>query len=701
MSDNKIEVEVSASARELRAGMADASRSIGETMSQIRGQFDGLRTSLMGIGAAFAAAFAGSKVREAITETVKLTQGAIDMGRQLGISATQASILKVALGDAYVSEQAFQTGAQRLTTTLRSNEKAITDLGVKTRDQNGHYRSTVELMADVNAALMTLKAGTDRNIAGQVVYGRGWAEIQDVLRLTPQVMADAEEKARSLGLAVGEEGVQQVTAYRSAMNDLGDVMTAMKVQIGNALLPIVTSFTNHMAGQGAEGMMRFRTALGSVLVLFTSLKTVLVQVYDFFKVLITGMVVGFATIGSGLNKLLHLDFAGAASSLKDGFAQLREVGTDYWAEAKADWAAGQGQMADIMESTFGPIGGKDTKAPGAGRAAPSAAGSATKGDPLAEHRRIAEYQMSLLRRSMQEERALLTQASEHKRRLAQQEVDLRADSLAQMASLGQITRLQELSGLQQLEAERFRIDREALREKASDSQAEIIDRQRALQELELLEGQHRERMRQLGVEAQAERMRPIQEMFGNIRAGFQSTIQGVLNGTTTIKNGLRQMAATVAGAITEMLARIAAQWLTVKLMSLLFSKSTIAGKAAEAGAGGVASMAAAPFPLNLGAPAFGAAMAALAASYLAIPAAAQGWDIPRGIDPVVQAHGGEMILPAKHADVIRGLSEGGGAARATTHNHTWNVNAVDARSFEQYLRVGGLESILREMQRGR
>jgi hypothetical protein len=100
----------------------------------------------------------------------------------------------------------------------------------------------------------------------------------------------------------------------------------------------------------------------------------------------------------------------------------------------------------------------------------------------------------------------------------------------------------------------------------------------------------------------------------------------------------------------------------MKLAQLFFSKSTIAGKAAEAGAGGVASMAGAPFPLNLGAPAFGAAMAALAGAYLAIPSAAGGWDIPRGINPVVQAHSGEMVLPEKHADVIRSMADGHAAA---------------------------------------
>jgi len=45
------------------------------------------------------------------------------------------------------------------------------------------------------------------------------------------------------------------------------------------------------------------------------------------------------------------------------------------------------------------------------------------------------------------------------------------------------------------------------------------------------------------------------------------------------------------------------------------SKTKIAALSGEAGAAGVASFAAAPWPIDMGAPAFGAAMAATAASF--------------------------------------------------------------------------------------
>ncbi|HTX50264.1 MAG TPA: hypothetical protein VME40_12845 [Caulobacteraceae bacterium] len=98
-----------------------------------------------------------------------------------------------------------------------------------------------------------------------------------------------------------------------------------------------------------------------------------------------------------------------------------------------------------------------------------------------------------------------------------------------------------------------------------------------------------------------------------------------------------------------------------------------------AGAGGVASMAAAPFPLDLTAPAFGAAMAAAAAAQGAVAAAAGGFDIG-DISPITQLHPREMVLPAHLADRVRNMTAGEGGASSVTFNHTAHVYGRDAEN---------------------
>jgi len=78
-------------------------------------------------------------------------------------------------------------------------------------------------------------------------------------------------------------------------------------------------------------------------------------------------------------------------------------------------------------------------------------------------------------------------------------------------------------------------------------------------------------------------------------------------------------------------------------------------------------------------------------SGLAVASASGGYDIPAGINPITQLHQSEMVLPAKYADVIRGMAGSSSPAGATTsggdiHLH---VNAVDAHSVRRLFQDNG------------
>jgi hypothetical protein len=110
--------------------------------------------------------------------------------------------------------------------------------------------------------------------------------------------------------------------------------------------------------------------------------------------------------------------------------------------------------------------------------------------------------------------------------------------------------------------------------------------------------------------------------------------------------------------------------------------SGVLSNAALAATAAMASVAAIPVYGWAMAPEVGAATFAGAMSYL--PAAAKGYDIPAGINPLTQLHQKEMVLPAEHADVIRGLA--GGRGGSGDHFH---VHAVDTAGMERLLRDNG------------
>lgn len=146
------------------------------------------------------------------------------------------------------------------------------------------------------------------------------------------------------------------------------------------------------------------------------------------------------------------------------------------------------------------------------------------------------------------------------------------------------------------------------------------------------------------------------------RASAEVSSSLIVRMIETIKTALHigheatKTAATVAGATTRATAETTANT-AAAVAQKVAAAAQVASLAGLAGAGGVASMAAAPFPIDLGAPAFGASMAAAAAAFGTVASAAGGWgEIPE--DQMAVVHKKEMILPASIAEPLRGALAG-------------------------------------------
>lgn len=113
--------------------------------------------------------------------------------------------------------------------------------------------------------------------------------------------------------------------------------------------------------------------------------------------------------------------------------------------------------------------------------------------------------------------------------------------------------------------------------------------------------------------------------------------------------------------------------------------TAVAGaNAVEAGTGAAAAVAPIPF---IGPVMALAAMASVFAAVMAMSSrksAARGYDIPKGLNPLVQTHEEEMILPSEHANTIRSLAElarsgnlggdGGSSNVVNYHDHSGKLS---------------------------
>ena len=150
----------------------------------------------------------------------------------------------------------------------------------------------------------------------------------------------------------------------------------------------------------------------------------------------------------------------------------------------------------------------------------------------------------------------------------------------------------------------------------------------------------------------------------SIQQSWSSLLSQLMKGTLTIGGFVKGVFQSVANAVIDTLAQLAAKYVVDLILKRVLSKSAaaaqIADNAAVAGAAATASAAAIPFIGWAMAPEAGAAAYGSALAYMAgLSSAEGGFDIPGNVNPLVQAHAKEMILPAKHADVIRAIADNG------------------------------------------
>lgn len=186
-------------------------------------------------------------------------------------------------------------------------------------------------------------------------------------------------------------------------------------------------------------------------------------------------------------------------------------------------------------------------------------------------------------------------------------------------------------------------------------------------------------------------------------SGYSDVMSRLLDGEkVTFGDFIESVTGTIKQAFLNLSAQMLQEWIAAQITRKLIGDATaiseISGEAGIAGARAAAQVAATPaFPT---APAVGAALAAsVLGAMLPYASAAQGYDIPSGVNPRVQLHQREMVLPAKYADVIRRLDRESAGGGITVQIN----NPADRRGTERLFTEndGGVMKALRKAQRRR
>lgn len=701
MADEDFRLRISGNADALRSVFAGISSDVRRMSDEVSGQFNaltGVFAKVNGALALMATALAGGYVfKVAVDETVKLTAESNRLARTFGITTEQAGALRMAVDDLSASQPGLEVStasveqaAAQLAKRLGANEQMFRAMGIQVRDTaTGGFLPLLDIMFNVNAKLLSMKEGADRNVAANVLYGRSWREIQGILALTRNSMEAAREKAERLGLILDPEKVKQ---YSESMNNANDVVTAFKVKLANDLMPVLTDFAVWFGAEGPTVLSAFGYMLKQILTLvhglINSFKILLYVANAVVETIYNSLAGGLEAIGLALTG----DFKGAWKALED--------------RGNATVNAWKDSMDAIVESST-EAGAKIEKLwvkPDAATKPAAGAGTDTGGggvytDPK-EMQARAEAEI------------------ETRRKLALEALDLEAERVRQMQELHEIDGREAIARLKDLEQKKLDIELAALRErramleKYGANQSEIDKINGQIQEAQ---AKHKGAMVKISHQMTKEILKDWLSMVDAMEGAFTSTVQKMARGQATFRDLFRNMWNAILDEFIKIQSRILFEHIKGEIAKTVATgdgettRAAIQTAGAEKGllasmgmkakeilmagwtaaANAYAAISAIPVVGPFLAPA--AAIAAAAAVHRMVSnlsSAAGGWDnVPR--DQLAMVHKNEMILPSALAERVRNMTDGAGGGVVNIH----------ARSDKDVIRVGDLKKLLVSMRR--
>lgn len=733
MGKKDVELELGGEESGLILALNNAKAAVLESTASMRSALSGVTESFKGLQAGFMAVTAvlagGAAIKEMISQTKEITSSAIKLGVSLGVSASQASAYNVAIEQVGGTTEDFSDASRGLTRQLKTHEKALNDMGLATRDSNGHLKNANDLMFDAIAVVNGYKEGTDRNLAAQTAFGRGASATSAIFRLNKEDMDRAAVSARELGLIVGQEDIDAFRENRKATAEARDVLKGLAKAVGDAVMPVLTQLAEWFREIGPAAVVILKGAIGALMTPIWALINGINILLDVAQGVFNTVASIFVGIASAVNDAIHGHMSKAKQDLQNIGTAIKKNWSDTWDAIVDDSTKARDHIANLFSNKTDaakPPEGKnfklEKKEDGPDLRFEQFKNSLDRMRQAADdfdHKDIAadlqfwEQKLALttkntkqdeklraeigrtilgLQRKQHDEQIKMDQeAAKTTEALELGQVEAKRAALQQELALGNINRRQEAQAEIQLAEEEFHIRQRAIARELQLNQFDLLGQQKLKNEELKLEQKHAADVQKIINKEALEEHKVWNSLFKTISSGWQTTIAGFLKGTTTIGGAVRGLFQDVTSSVINSLAQMAAKNLEVMLQSLVLHKTVamaqIKSDAARAASGAYQAVVGIPYVGPFLAPA--AAAVAFAATMAFGASARGGYDIPGNVNPIVQTHAKEMILPQPIADPLREMIKRGALGGGDTY-----ISAVDARSLQRVLTGSGSRSPL-------
>lgn len=261
-----------------------------------------------------------------------------------GMSAEHASTLAAVQQMVGGTTDNLGRAFAQLARSAVTNQKAFAQLGIQTKDANGHLLDAYDIFTNVREKISETGGSLLSTNAAQKAFGRGALDLLDLLKLSDPQWALYQQQAQKSGLILSESAIQASEDWQRTQNVLGAAITGLASQIFQGAAPALISLVNGITNAIQANM--------------NNIVQFAVQAVNF----VAGLIGGFLGIDFGAATLAsNVNAAGtAADQAAPKVQRLGRAGQDLAAGTDAGTSAIQRQI-DAIDAQIAKLDAVDRR----------------------------------------------------------------------------------------------------------------------------------------------------------------------------------------------------------------------------------------------------------------------------------------------------------------------------------------------------
>lgn len=129
---------------------------------------------------------------------------------------------------------------------LKGNQDGFAKLGISTVDAGGKQKGFEQILFEVADRFKAMPNGIDKTAIALDLFGRSGKDMVKVLNLGADGIQNLQKKADELGLTLNAETITNVNELVESQKKLKEQTDALKIAVGTATAPVLTAFNTQL-----------------------------------------------------------------------------------------------------------------------------------------------------------------------------------------------------------------------------------------------------------------------------------------------------------------------------------------------------------------------------------------------------------------------------------------------------------------------